>query len=109
MSRLIDAHHHFIDPTRTTDPRLTPDLAAIDRRFAPEGLAPELAATGIDETILVQRSGRATSTRRPIAFGRSVSWTMSGASCQASRPRPIRGHGASRRLAFRFPDGSELS
>ena len=50
----MDAHHHFIDPTRTSYPWLTPDLAAIDRRFAPDDLAPELAATGIDGTILVQ-------------------------------------------------------
>ncbi len=54
MSRLIDAHQHFIDPTRATYPWLTPDLAAIDRPFAPTDLAPELAATGIDGTILVQ-------------------------------------------------------
>ncbi len=54
MSTVIDAHHHLLDPARFDYPWLTPDLAAIDRRFGPEDLAPELAAAGIDRTILVQ-------------------------------------------------------
>jgi L-fuconolactonase len=54
MSVIIDAHHHFIDPERTDYPWLTPDLAVIARRYAPEDLAPELAAAGVDRTILVQ-------------------------------------------------------
>jgi L-fuconolactonase len=54
MSMVIDAHQHFIDPARTDYPWLTPDLAIIHRRFAPEDLAPELATAGVDRTILVQ-------------------------------------------------------
>lgn len=54
MSLVIDAHHHLIDPARTDYPWITAELAAIDRRFGPEDLAPELAAAGIDRTILVQ-------------------------------------------------------
>jgi L-fuconolactonase len=54
MSLVIDAHHHLLDPARFDYPWLTPDLAAIDRRFGPEDFAPELAAAGIDHTILVQ-------------------------------------------------------
>jgi L-fuconolactonase len=54
MSMVIDAHQHFIDPARTDYPWLTPDLAVIHRRFAPEDLAPELATAGVDRTILVQ-------------------------------------------------------
>jgi L-fuconolactonase len=54
MSTVIDAHHHFIDPGRVAYPWLTPDLGAIARRFGPEDLAPELAAAGVDRTILVQ-------------------------------------------------------
>ena len=40
-------------------PWLTPELAPIDRRFGPDDLAPELAAAGVDATILVQTSRRA--------------------------------------------------
>jgi L-fuconolactonase len=54
MSTVIDGHQHFIDPGRVDYPWLTPDLAAIDRRFAPQDLAPELATAGVDRTILVQ-------------------------------------------------------
>jgi L-fuconolactonase len=50
----VDAHHHLLDPARRDYPWLTADYAAIDRRFGPEDLAPELAAAGIDRTILVQ-------------------------------------------------------
>jgi L-fuconolactonase len=54
MSTVVDAHQHFIDPARTDYPWLTPDLGAIARRFAPQDLAPELAAAGVDRTVLVQ-------------------------------------------------------
>jgi L-fuconolactonase len=50
----VDAHHHLLDPARRDYPWLTADYAAIDRRFGPEDLVPELAAAGMDRTILVQ-------------------------------------------------------
>ncbi|MEA2547341.1 MAG: L-fuconolactonase [Chloroflexota bacterium] len=51
---MVDAHHHFWDPTRADYPWLTDDLATIRRPFGPGDLAPLLAASGIDSTILVQ-------------------------------------------------------
>ena len=51
----IDAHQHFWDPRRFHYPWM--GGAALDpvrRPFAPDDLAPELAATGIDGTVLVQ-------------------------------------------------------
>jgi L-fuconolactonase len=51
---IVDAHHHFWDPTRADYPWLTDDLATIRRPFGPGDLAPLLAASGIDSTILVQ-------------------------------------------------------
>jgi L-fuconolactonase len=51
---IVDAHHHFWDPASADYPWLTDELAVIRRRFAPEDLAPELAATGVDATVLVQ-------------------------------------------------------
>ena len=51
---IVDAHHHFWDPTRADYPWLTDELATIRRPFGPADLAPLLAASGIDATILVQ-------------------------------------------------------
>jgi L-fuconolactonase len=51
---IVDAHHHFWDPTTADYPWMTDDLARIRRRFGPEDLAPLLAGTGVDSTILVQ-------------------------------------------------------
>ncbi|EEE35703.1 hydrolase [Rhodobacteraceae bacterium KLH11] len=50
----IDAHQHFWALARGDYGWLTPDLGAIYRDFAPNDLAPLLAAAGIDGTILVQ-------------------------------------------------------
>ena len=67
MSRVVDAHHHFIDPARAGYPWLTPDMAPIDRRFGPEDLAPELAAAGVDASIVVQTRSSAEETREFLA------------------------------------------
>jgi len=72
MSAVIDAHHHLLDPARFDYPWLTPELAAIDRRFGPDDLAPELAAAGIDRTILVQTIGSLEETREFLATAAAV-------------------------------------
>jgi L-fuconolactonase len=51
---IVDAHHHFWDPDRPDYPWMTDELAPIRRRFGPQDLAPLLARTGTDRTILVQ-------------------------------------------------------
>jgi L-fuconolactonase len=51
---IVDAHHHFWDPARADYPWLTEELAAIRRPFGPTDLAPLLASTGVDATVLVQ-------------------------------------------------------
>jgi L-fuconolactonase len=51
---IVDAHHHFWDPSRADYPWMTDDLAAIRRPFGPDDLAPVLRATGVDRTVLVQ-------------------------------------------------------
>jgi L-fuconolactonase len=51
---IVDAHHHFWDPAEADYPWLTDELAIIRRPFGPDDLAPELAAAGIEATILVQ-------------------------------------------------------
>ena len=67
MSLRIDAHQHFIDPSRAVYPWLTASLAAIDRRFGPDDLAPELAAAGFDRSIVVQARSSAGETRELLA------------------------------------------
>jgi L-fucono-1,5-lactonase len=51
---IVDAHHHFWDPARADYPWLTDELAVIRQAFTPDDLAPVLAATGVDATVLVQ-------------------------------------------------------
>jgi L-fuconolactonase len=72
MTSVVDAHHHLLDPARFDYPWLTPELAAIDRRFGAEDLAPELAATGIDRTVLVQTIGSLEETREFLAIAAAV-------------------------------------
>jgi L-fuconolactonase len=51
---IVDAHHHFWDPARADYPWLTEELATIRRPFGPADMAPLLATSGIEGTILVQ-------------------------------------------------------
>jgi L-fuconolactonase len=51
---VVDAHHHFWDPSRHEYPWMGDELTAIRRPFGPANLAPLLAAAGIDRTVLVQ-------------------------------------------------------
>ena len=51
---IVDAHHHFWDPTRRRYPWMGDELAAIRRPFGPDDLRPLLAENGVDRTILVQ-------------------------------------------------------
>ena len=53
-TRTIDAHHHFWRVAAQEQDWRTPAHAAIDRDYAPEDLAPELAGAGVDATVLMQ-------------------------------------------------------
>ena len=65
---IVDSHHHFWDPAAAEYPWLTEDLAAIRRRFGPEDLVPELAAAGVDATIVVQTRSSLDETRELLAL-----------------------------------------
>lgn len=63
----VDAHHHFWDPTAADYPWMTDELAAIRRPFGPPDIAPLLAATGTDATVLVQTRSSVAETRDFLA------------------------------------------
>jgi len=64
---VVDAHHHFWDPARAEYPWLTDELAPIRRRFDPGDLGPELAAAGVDRTVLVQTRSSVAETEEFLA------------------------------------------
>jgi L-fuconolactonase len=64
---IVDAHHHFWDPMRAEYPWLTEELATIRRPFGPADLAPLLAASGIEATVLVQTRSSLDETREFLA------------------------------------------
>ena len=65
--QVVDAHHHFWDPSRADYPWMTDELAAIRRRFGPEDLAPLAARAGVNRTILVQTRSSLDETREFLA------------------------------------------
>lgn len=65
---IVDAHHHLWrieDGYRWLD---APELAPIRRSFGPEDLAPELAAAGVDRTVLVE-GGRCDADEAALLLG----------------------------------------
>jgi L-fuconolactonase len=67
MTSVIDAHQHFLDPRKLAYPWMSAKLAAIDHRYGPEDLAPLLAASDVDGTIVVQAAMSLAETREALA------------------------------------------
>jgi L-fuconolactonase len=61
---IVDAHQHFWDPDDGDYGWLSGPCAPIRRIYTPADLAPELAATGVSATVLVQTWGSVEETRR---------------------------------------------
>jgi len=51
---IVDSHQHFWDLEKVEYSWLVPEYGPIYRTFKPDELAPQLAAAGIDRTVLVQ-------------------------------------------------------
>lgn len=66
----IDAHQHFWRRDRGDYGWLTPALSPIYRDYLPEDLAPQLAAAGVERTILVQAAPTVAETRFLLALAR---------------------------------------
>jgi L-fuconolactonase len=60
---IVDAHHHFWDPTRRRYPWMGDELEAIRRPFGPGDLRPLLEDNAVDWTILVQTISSVEETR----------------------------------------------
>jgi L-fucono-1,5-lactonase len=69
---IVDAHHHVWDPGRADYPWLTEELASIRRPFTPDDLAPLLATTGVDATVLVQTRSSLDETREFLTTAAST-------------------------------------
>jgi L-fuconolactonase len=65
---IVDAHHHVWDPAAAECPWLTDELAVIRRRFGPDDLEPELAAAGVEATIVVQTRSSLVESRELLAM-----------------------------------------
>ena len=64
---VIDSHQHVWDPARAEYAWLGPELAPINRAFGMDELLPELAAAGVDATVLVQAADNADDTALMVA------------------------------------------
>ncbi len=69
---IVDAHHHFWDPTRADYPWLTDDIASIRRPFGPSDLAPLLEGAGIEATVLVQTRSSEDESREFLATAATI-------------------------------------
>jgi L-fuconolactonase len=72
---VVDAHHHFWDPDRRDYSWMAgAALTPVRRRFTPDDLAPELAAAGVDATVLVQTVPSVDETREFMATAVTTSF-----------------------------------
>ena len=70
---IVDAHHHFWDPTRREYPWMAGnELASIRRPFGPGDLRPLLEDNGVDQTILVQTIASVDETREFLETAATV-------------------------------------
>ena len=71
---IVDSHQHLWDLERVEYPWLTPDFGPIHRTFAPDELAPQLEAAGIDRTVLVQFANSIEDTDSMLAHAAEQPW-----------------------------------
>ena len=72
---VVDAHQHFIFPSRVHYPWLEDaELAPLRRDFTPEDLRPLLKACGVDRTIVVQAKSSLEETRELLQIAASTDY-----------------------------------
>jgi L-fuconolactonase len=71
---IVDCHQHFWDLEKVEYPWLVPEYGPIFRTFKPEELVPQLAAAGIDRTVLVQSANSYEDTDSMLAQAAQHEW-----------------------------------
>jgi L-fuconolactonase len=71
---IVDSHQHFWDLDKVDYPWLVPEYGPIYRTFTPDELAPQLAAAGIDQTVLVQAANSYADTDSMLAHAAAHDW-----------------------------------
>ena len=71
---IVDSHQHFWDLDKVEYPWLVPDYGPIFRTFTPAELEPQLAAAGIDRTVLVQSANSYADTDSMLAHAAEHGW-----------------------------------
>lgn len=71
---IVDSHQHFWDLEQVEYPWLVPAYGPIFRSFHPPELEPQLRASGIDRTVLVQAANSVADTDAMLAVAAGVGW-----------------------------------
>ena len=71
---IVDSHQHFWDLAKVDYPWLVPEYGPIYRTFTPAELEPQLAAAGIDRTVLVQAANSYADTDSMLAQAAEHEW-----------------------------------
>lgn len=71
---IVDCHQHFWNLDKVEYPWLGPRFGPINRTFEPSELAPQLAAAGVDRTVLVQSACSLEDTDSMLAHAAEEEW-----------------------------------
>ena len=71
---IVDSHQHFWDPDQVYYSWLVPAYGPIYRTFEPAELEPQLAAAGVDRTVLVQAANNFEDTEAMLAQAAEHEW-----------------------------------
>jgi L-fuconolactonase len=71
---IVDSHQHFWDLEKVAYPWLVPEYGPIFRTFTPDELAPQVAAAGVDRTVLVQAANSFEDTDSMLAHAATRDW-----------------------------------
>ena len=70
----VDTHQHFWNLEEAAYSWLVPEFGPIYREFAPAELAPQLAACGVDKTVIVQSANTYADTDSMLAIAEAHDW-----------------------------------
>ena len=71
---IVDTHQHFWNLDEVAYPWLVPAYGPIYRNFAPDELAPQLAACGVDKTVIVQSMNSYADCDSMLAIAAAYEW-----------------------------------